>query len=139
MNEYLLTSAVLCTHQYSNISCFQMVIIWHFWQILWRSKLWHVNIQKTNLCELMSHKFLNKINIIITYRFISTCTKTEIIQWSVKWEGREGSKWILLILKYVTNSLAIVCTIWFGTNKLQQCSKQSICLCGYLTDWEVTL
>jgi len=26
MNEYLLTFAVLCMHQYSNISCFQMVI-----------------------------------------------------------------------------------------------------------------
>jgi len=41
MKEYLLTSAVLCMHQYSNISCFQVEIIWNFW---------HVNIQKTNLC-----------------------------------------------------------------------------------------
>jgi len=79
--------------------------------------------REDELVLISDTRILNKTNIKITCHFITMCTKTEIILWSVEWEGREDSKWILLMLKYVMNSLTIV-PYAFGTNKLQQRSEQ---------------
>lgn len=82
--------------------------------------------RRLNLVLINDTQILSKINIKITCHFITRCTKNVKVYhvlWSVKWEGREDSKLILLILKYVINSLAIV-PYAFSSNKLKEYSKR---------------